>query len=395
MPRRDERVWALARFLAEREDAASLFDRPIAATTHAADRAEFDRFMSDADRAIDRLDDLVTGSVEYTARTLLDRAVARADDATLTGPHIWAQLAAVAVDVDAAEHAARFRLVVDEQVAAAVAPARLAAPVVGNCRACRHPDAEHYSVDSDNGRGCSVVGVDANLCGCQLDAEYCTDVAEPTVVRYGRADEQTPAYVFDLLECIATGSPLDFHGHPVPVDVQRSLEDTFRVAAENAARNDPAPADVEQAVREDLRGRDGKCRCDWINGIRTLVPGNCPIHGQEHHRTVAAGAATFAGPWDTLPVLSVELEWEPDYGFTARNTTDVTSLAAALEATRRRICAYGPTATRCDCKYGAGVHLNLGHVNPDGTVKAGDEQSGCPEISEVIHRLLHRPGSLA
>lgn len=78
-------------------------------------------------------------------------------------------------------------------------------------------------------------------------------------------------------------------------------------------------------------------------------------------------------------------EWEPSYGLTATNTTANAKLAETLEAMRRRACAYGSDAERCDCKYG---------LRPDGRRRPGDEQCGCPELRETIHRLLHRPESL-
>lgn len=31
--------------------------------------------------------------------------------------------------------------------------------------------------------------------------------------------DETPAYVFDLLDALKSGEPLHFHGHPVPADV--------------------------------------------------------------------------------------------------------------------------------------------------------------------------------
>lgn len=71
--------------------------------------------------------------------------------------------------------------------------------------------------------------------------------------------------------------------------------------------------------------------------------------------------------------------WEPDYGFIM---TDQVGLAAALEAVRRRICAYGGRE-HCDCKYGAGRALVTDH----GT----GEATGCPELRSVIWDLLH-PG---
>ena len=39
------------------------------------------------------------------------------------------------------------------------------------------------------------------------------------------ASRDTPAYVFDLIHAWATGSPLDFHTHPVPQDVQDAVDE--------------------------------------------------------------------------------------------------------------------------------------------------------------------------
>jgi hypothetical protein len=65
-------------------------------------------------------------------------------------------------------------------------------------------------------------------------------------------------------------------------------------------------------------------------------------------------------------------------------TTDNEVLAKALEDIRRRICCYGG-GTRCDCKYGRDVTAARQH----------SEASGCPEMIEVINRLMHRPNSFA
>jgi hypothetical protein len=95
-------------------------------------------------------------------------------------------------------------------------------------------------------------------------------------------------------------------------------------------------------------------------------------------------------------------EWEPSYGFCASNETDTVALAMTLEALRRRICAYGG-GNRCDCKYG--LRVERGAVLREFGVTKGDdkfdfayrgvtaynsEQTGCPELREMIHRLLHR-----
>lgn len=88
-------------------------------------------------------------------------------------------------------------------------------------------------------------------------------------------------------------------------------------------------------------------------------------------------------------------EWEPSYGFCASNETDRMALAMTLEQLRRQVCCYGG-GNRCDCKYGLrverGAVLNeFGVKNPEGTARsAGSEQTGCPELREIIHSLLHR-----
>lgn len=51
----------------------------------------------------------------------------------------------------------------------------------------------------------------------------------------------TPAYVFDLLDHMLTGSPLDFHGHAVPADVIDRIGQGFtRGSVEQTL--DPLPA---------------------------------------------------------------------------------------------------------------------------------------------------------
>lgn len=101
--------------------------------------------------------------------------------------------------------------------------------------------------------------------------------------------------------------------------------------------------------------------------------------------------------------------WEPSYGFCASNETDRVALAMTLEAVRRRICAYGG-GNRCDCKYGLMPDIyaevqefgikrgeKSSPANPlasrdfyNGTKTNNHEQTGCPELRELIHRLLHR-----
>lgn len=70
-------------------------------------------------------------------------------------------------------------------------------------------------------------------------------------------------------------------------------------------------------------------------------------------------------------------EWEPSYGFTK---TDPEALAHALEAVRRRVCAYGPDAQRCDCKYG---------LTTEQKDRLGSERTGCPELRSAVRLLLH------
>ncbi len=83
----------------------------------------------------------------------------------------------------------------------------------------------------------------------------------------------------------------------------------------------------------------------------------------------------------------MSLPWEPRYGFTDTNTTDNESLAAALESVRRRICVYGGSR-HCDCKYGA--KPREGQLHAFGSYEPS-EKNGCPELRELINRLLHRP----
>lgn len=51
----------------------------------------------------------------------------------------------------------------------------------------------------------------------------------------------TEPYVFDLVDAALAGRPIDFHGHPVPADVQRYIE-------QHAARRIP---DVARTVDPD------------------------------------------------------------------------------------------------------------------------------------------------
>lgn len=79
-------------------------------------------------------------------------------------------------------------------------------------------------------------------------------------------------------------------------------------------------------------------------------------------------------------------EWEPGYGFCDTNVTSNEELARALEAARREVCAYGSMGEQtCDCKYG---------VTPAHPLeRRRGERTGCPELREMIHRLLYRPES--
>ncbi len=106
--------------------------------------------------------------------------------------------------------------------------------------------------------------------------------------------------------------------------------------------------------------------------------------------------------------------WEPSYGFTGSNLTEVLALARTLEAVRRQVCCYGG-GNRCDCKYGLSVRdtredAEFGMRDKDivgsrydfetkqqveASAGPGSEQTGCPELRELINRLLHRAESLS
>jgi hypothetical protein len=95
----------------------------------------------------------------------------------------------------------------------------------------------------------------------------------------------------------------------------------------------------------------------------------------------------FEEPEPTAPERLVRLfEWEPDYGFCAENLKTNRELAAALEKVRRKVCTnIGDGIDGCDCKYGA---------RPQGS-RSSSEKTGCPELREVINRLLRRPETFA
>lgn len=89
-------------------------------------------------------------------------------------------------------------------------------------------------------------------------------------------------------------------------------------------------------------------------------------------------------------------EWESTYGFTSINETPNEQLAATLEALRRKVCCYGG-GDFCDCKYGlraAGPSKYVARPGEDKTDRSNYEQTGCPELRELIHRLLYRPEKL-
>jgi hypothetical protein len=91
-------------------------------------------------------------------------------------------------------------------------------------------------------------------------------------------------------------------------------------------------------------------------------------------------------------------DWEPRYGFCGMNLNDNEVLARSLEAIRRNVCAYGG-GDMCDCKYGRTVgDEKFGGKWGDsksGTARFfSSEQTGCPELREVINRLMHRPDTL-
>lgn len=89
--------------------------------------------------------------------------------------------------------------------------------------------------------------------------------------------------------------------------------------------------------------------------------------------------------------MEKKFEWEATYGFCAMNTSSNEHLAATLEAIRRTVCAYGG-GDYCDCKYGLQAAGETGRYATynDRTERLLSEQTGCPELRELIHRLLYR-----
>lgn len=84
-------------------------------------------------------------------------------------------------------------------------------------------------------------------------------------------------------------------------------------------------------------------------------------------------------------------DWEPSaYGFCAQVENDNESLASALEAIRRQVCAYGGRGV-CDCKFGIEAIPLPKNFLGGRTINLGSEKTGCPELREMIHRLLYRP----
>lgn len=59
------------------------------------------------------------------------------------------------------------------------------------------------------------------------------------------------------------------------------------------------------------------------------------------------------------------------------------NLIDALEEARKAVCAYGPLARTCDCKYGL-VPDNGYDWQP---AMLGSEQTGCPELRDLIRAI--------
>jgi len=69
-----------------------------------------------------------------------------------------------------------------------------------------------------------------------------TDTPHTTTAPPAAIDSATPTYVHHLLDAYLTGRPLNFHGAPVPLDVQRRLEH-----AAATGQMGPVPADETTA----------------------------------------------------------------------------------------------------------------------------------------------------
>ena len=59
------------------------------------------------------------------------------------------------------------------------------------------------------------------------------------------------------------------------------------------------------------------------------------------------------------------------------------ALINALETARRAVCAYGPDARTCDCKYG--LVPDNGHDFQPAVLHS--EETGCPELRDMIHAI--------
>lgn len=90
---------------------------------------------------------------------------------------------------------------------------------------------------------------------------------------------QSPDYVFDIIESWASGLPLDFRGHTVPVDVQRRLEEVL------ANKKNPHHCIINASV-DQLAYREQYvigCECHEGNLKHIWQPGDepyvCPTAG--------------------------------------------------------------------------------------------------------------------
>lgn len=100
----------------------------------------------------------------------------------------------------------------------------------------------------------------------------------------------------------------------------------------------------------------------------------------------AAAAAEYQRGWDNRAKAATALDavQRPIWASTPPGFahTNPLLLARALEAVRRRTCAYGAHgALTCDCKYGL-----------DENTFRSSEQTGCPELRCVIEALLALAG---